>query len=289
MAQGLNILIVDGNRTDVNELNRELGGTPSGEGYANALRFLEPDIRTTIVRPADDGPDCLPTGQNLVDFDGIAWTGSALNAYADDPAVTGQIPLAKNTVLSGVPVFGSCWGMQIVAQALGGEVQPCPKGREIGIGRHIVLNENGASHPMYAGKPTHFSALTVHMDEVFKVPPGAVVLASNGHSDIQAFALENDQCRFWGVQYHPEYTLAELAAIFRRYGQKLIDAGLFADMEALETMAADWMTLHGNPDRHDLAWRYGIEKDVLMPERRLLELRNWLDRLVRPYVAARSS
>ncbi|MDP2698041.1 type 1 glutamine amidotransferase [Thalassospira sp.] len=287
MSASLNILIVDGNRREVNELNRSLGGTASGEGYLATLHHLDPGIVATIIRPADDGPDCLPAGMQFTDFDGIAWTGSALNAYADEPAVQAQIPLARATVESGVPVFGSCWGMQIVAKAFGGEVRMCPKGREIGIGRHIRLNRAGVSHPLFAGKPANYSALTVHMDEVSIAPPGAVILAGNDHSHIQAFVMENDHYRFWGVQYHPEYTLAELAAIFRRYGDRLVSAGLFADTAALETMAADWAELHRNPARKDLAWRYGIDDDVLIPARRLTELKNWLERSVRPYVSQR--
>jgi GMP synthase (glutamine-hydrolysing) len=233
----------------------------------------------TIIRPADDGPDCLPSGQAIGDFDGIAWTGSALNAYIDEDAVLHQLPLAKLTVESGVPVFGSCWGMQIVARAFGGQVRAAPKGREIGIGRMIRLNRTGVSHPMYRGKSDCFSALTVHMDEVSVAPEGSVILAGNDHSRIQAFVMENDGLNFWGVQYHPEYTLGELAAIFRRYGQRLIEAGLFADQGALDAMADNWMILHQTPDRKDLAWQYGIDDNALLPERRLIELKNWLARV----------
>ncbi|AUG52789.1 type 1 glutamine amidotransferase [Thalassospira marina] len=284
---GLKILVVDGNLARVNQLNQSLGGSPSGEGYVAALHLLDPDIDATIVHPADDGPDCLPFGIALTDFDGIAWTGSALNAYADEPAVANQLPLARACVESGVPVFGSCWGMQIVAQALGGEVRPCEKGREIGIGREILVNEAGETHPLFAGRSTCFSAMTVHMDEVWAVPEGAVILAGNRHSAVQAFALETSKYRFWGVQYHPEYSLAELAAIFRRYGQRLIDAGLFADQAALDAMADDWFTLHNDTGRRDLAWKYGIGEDTLYASSRLTELSNWLTYLVRPYVASR--
>lgn len=114
------------------------------------------------------------------------------------------------------------------------------------------------------------------MDEVSVAPEGAVILAGNDYSDIQAFVMENDGLRFWGVQYHPEYTLAELAAIFRRYGQRLIDAGLFADQGALDRMANDWETLHNHPERKDLAWQYGVDDNARLAERRMTELGNWL-------------
>ncbi len=114
------ILIVDGNRHEVNELNRSLGGSPSGEGYEAALRRLDPELDITIVRPADDGPDCLPDGVKLTDFDGIAWTGSALNAYIHDAAAVHQFPWARATVESGVSVFGSCVGNETDCRAFVG-------------------------------------------------------------------------------------------------------------------------------------------------------------------------
>ncbi len=284
----LKILVIDGNLASVNQLNQSLGGSPSGDGYVAALKVLDPDIDATIIHPADDGPDCLPQGCALTDYDGIAWTGSALNAYADEPAVTNQIPLARASVESGVPVFGSCWGMQIVAQAMGGAVKACEKGREIGIGREILVNDAGRAHPLFNGRGPCFSAMTVHMDEVSSVPEGAVILAGNRHSAIQAFVLETKPYRFWGVQYHPEYSLAELAAIFRRYGQRLIDAGLFANQAALDAMADDWSILHHDTSRYDLAWKYGIGADTLTASSRLTELANWLAYQVRPYAAAKS-
>ncbi|MEG9884258.1 MAG: type 1 glutamine amidotransferase, partial [Hyphomicrobiales bacterium] len=235
--------------------------------------------------PGNDSPDCLPDGAGLKDFDGIAWTGSAAHAYSDEPSVKNQISFARLGVESGRPVFGSCFGMQIVAQAFGGQVRASPNGREIGVGRKIRLSREGLNHPMYRGKPACFSALTVHMDEVAVPPKQAVILSGNEHSAIQSFVMEKDGFNFWGVQYHPEHTLETLAAIFNRdfpqLTPQIIKEGFFTSRSAIEEMSNDWITLHNNPDRKDLAWRYGIDKNILTPACHLKELANWLDHVRR--------
>ena len=93
-----------------------------------------------------------------------------------------------------------------------------PKGREIGFGRGIRLTEAGRKHPMYVGKPEVFNAPTVHLDEVETLPPGTTVLATNAVSDVQSAEIRVNGAVAWGVQYHPEYPLREIAAIVRRIG-----------------------------------------------------------------------
>ena len=106
-----------------------------------------------------------------------------------------------------------------------------PKGREIGFGRRIKLTEPGRKHPMYVGKPEVFNAPTVHLDEVETLAPGTTVLATNDVSDVQSAEIRVNGAVAWGVQYHPEYPLREIAAIVRRIGLRLIDEGFFLDTQ----------------------------------------------------------
>ena len=46
-------------------------------------------------------------------------------------------------------------------------------------------------------------------------------------SDVQAAEIKLDGATAWGVQYHPEFSLGDMAAIVRRYGRRLIERGLF--------------------------------------------------------------
>jgi len=184
-------------------------------------------------------------------------------------------------------VFGSCWGLQVLTVAAGGVVRKNPKGREIGFGRRIKLTEPGRKHPMYVGKPEVFNAPTVHLDEVETVAPGTTVLATNEVSDVQSAEIRVNGSVAWGVQYHPEYPLREIAAIVRRVGLRLIDEGFFLDTKEIAAFADDLVVLDRNPAEMRLSWRYGISKNVLEKKLRTGEVANWLEYQVLPTRAKR--
>jgi len=170
--------------------------------------------------------------------------------------------------------------------AAGGRVRRNPRGREFGFARRIELGEAGRRHPMFRGKPAVFEAITVHRDDVEQLPDGAVVLASNDMG-VQALELRHDRGTFWGVQYHPEYSYAEIAATALRYGEALIADGLFADPAELEAFVADMRQLmQDNRDRR-LTWKHALGPAMQDEALKLAELRNWLELQVLPYARQR--
>jgi GMP synthase (glutamine-hydrolysing) len=239
------------------------------------------------VYPAD-GEVRLGDAAGLGGYDGVAITGSALNVYEGGAHVERQIELARATFGAGVPFFGSCWGMQVAVTAAGGRVRPNPLGREFGFGRRIELSEAGRRHPMFAGKPPVFEAITVHRDEIAGLPAGAVPLASN-EMGLQALELRHGAGTFWGVQYHPEYSFAEIAATALRYGARLLEEGLFADRAELEGFVADLRALMRDPRDRRLAWKHGLGLALREESVKLAELRNWLERQVLPRAAQRQA
>jgi GMP synthase (glutamine-hydrolysing) len=271
------ILVVDGNTRDTDDAHVAAGGNPTGEHYARVLSSLRGDIECTLVHPARAQSAALPINVGLRSFDGVAWTGSALNVYKDIPPVRAQIELARAVFEAGVPQFGSCWGLQVAAVAAGGRVHANPRGRELGFARRIALTDAGATHPMLRGKPALFDAIAVHMDEIAEMPAASTVLAGNGVSAVQAAEIRYKAGTFWGTQYHPEYDLNEIATVIIRYGQRLVQAGFFADMPALTAFVDDVRALHAEPTRKDLAWRYALAEDVLDPSSRHIELKRWID------------
>jgi GMP synthase (glutamine-hydrolysing) len=273
------ILVIDGNEAATRAKHVTMGGTDSGDGYAATLRRLQKDIECDIVRPADQEPK-LPDGVALKDYDGAVITGSALNIYSREAAVERQVELAKAVFAAGVPCFGSCWGLQVGVTAAGGSVVRNPRGREFGFARRIMLSAQGRGHAMFQGKPEVFEACTVHVDTVESLPPGATPLAHNDFG-LQAAEIKHKHGTFWGVQYHPEYSVAEIAAMARRYSEVLIRDGLVKDRAELDSLAGDLVELHEHPDNVRLNWRYGVGATVTDPELRLAELRNWLERQVR--------
>ena len=56
----------------------------------------------------------------------------------------------------------------------------------------------------------------------------------------------------------------------------LVAEGFGRDRAELVAMACDFRALHAEPERRDLAWRYGISPEILDPVRRTAEIGNWL-------------
>jgi len=273
------LLVIEGNTAASRADQIGAGGVAAGEGYAGLLRELLPDATVDICYPAD-GPVALPPG-TLDAYDGTAITGSALHVYEGGPAVQRQIDLVRAMFATGMPLFGSCWGLQVLTAAAGGSVRPNPKGREIVYGRDIKLNAEGRAHPMYAGKADVFDAMTFHLDEVETVAPGTTVLAANAVSAVQALEIRSGAAVAWAVQYHPEYPLREVAAIVRRAGIDLVKEGLFPDREALTSCAAELDALDGNPGDKVLAARHAIDGAVLDRPIRVREIANWIEHQVK--------
>lgn len=273
------ILVIDGNEAATRAKQVACGGSDSGDAYAATLGSIKPGVHCDVVRPADEEPK-LPHGVALKDYAGAAITGSALNVYDRSPAVTRQLDLARAVFDAGVPMFGSCWGLQVAVTTLGGSVVRNPRGREFGFGRRIVLSAQGRDHPMYQGKPEVFEACTIHLDTVESLPAGSTPLAHNDHGLQAAEIRLKNGGTFWGVQYHPEYCCAEIGATARRYGEVLIRDGLVKDRAELETLADDFRALTDHPADARLAWRFGVGVSITDPALRLAELRNWLDRQV---------
>jgi GMP synthase (glutamine-hydrolysing) len=275
------LLVIEGNSPESLAEHVAVGGTPAHKGYSNLLRELLPGAEVDTCHPGDPSAT-LPEGESLSGYDGIAITGSSLHIYSGGPPVTRQIDLVRAALTTGTPIFGSCWGLQVITAAAGGSVRKNPQGREIGFGRRIRLTDAGRKHPMYAGKLDVFNAPTVHLDEVETLAPGMTVLATNTVSAVQSAEIKTNGSVAWGVQYHPEYPLSEVAAIVRRIGTRLIEEGFFADEKDMRAYAEDLDILDRDPDCKRLVWRHGISQNILDKKRRVSEVANWIEYQVLP-------
>src|SRR5262249_57582749 len=124
------------------------------------------------------------------DFGGVRMRGARVHMYERSPWGTRQIEFARAAFAAGVPVWGSCWGLQLATVALGGAVRRNPRGRELPIARAITLTEAGRVHPLLASRPPIFDALCSHIDEIETLPPNSQVLPANELSAIQAIATQ---------------------------------------------------------------------------------------------------
>jgi GMP synthase (glutamine-hydrolysing) len=149
------------------------------------------------------GPGPLPGPR---DADGFIMTGSSSSVTERTPWMLRAEELLRGIVAARVPFLGICFGHQMMAQALGGEVKKNPFGREIGTVR-ITRTMDDA---LFRGTPRVFDVHATHVDAVTRPPPGALVLAKTALDPVAAFAV-GDRVR--GVQFHPELD----AGIMRGY------------------------------------------------------------------------
>ena len=283
MSKGPKYLVIDGYTKEGRDQLVGGGASMAVDLYVDMLTKCSPSgAEFDRLFPADDGA-VFPDDKELVEYDGIAWTGCSLCLNDTHlPEVSQQIDLTRRAFEAGVPSFGSCWAAQIAVVAAGGQVQPNPNGREMGIARKIELTPEGRAHPMYEGKGNVFNAFTSHDDEITQLPPGAVILSRNAWTKVQSVAVTHKGGTFWGLQYHPEYDLHELARLTFCRIPKLIRHGFFRDEASANAYVDDLEALHEDPERKDIAWRLGIDADVMNEDVRLCEVRNWVKHQVLP-------
>ncbi len=122
---------------------------------------------------------------------------------------------------SGVPVFGLCYGAQLVARDLGGEVAKTGRGE---YGRtELTVSSPGA---LFREQPVEQVVWMSHFDTITKAPPGFRVLAATG--DTPAAAFGDPDRAIYGVQFHPEVAHTER-------GQEILKAFLFEVAECRPT------------------------------------------------------
>jgi len=222
----MRILIVEGNTPELMDRSRAIGRPLAWQTWQTAIRLHWPDTRISVVFPYSVEHGDLH--EPLAQFDAFVFTGSGVSWNAMDERATSFLYVIEPMLASGKPVLGACWGLQVASVALGGEVAANPKGSEIGLA-HVSLNEAGVAHPVFAGSPRQFTTPTWHRDHVIVMPKGAVLLASNEVTQVQALAVQTGGVDFVGFQYHPEAELHDFYKGYKAYGALPGSVAVIAD------------------------------------------------------------
>jgi GMP synthase (glutamine-hydrolysing) len=130
----------------------------------------------------------------------------ALPGVANPDDTTTAVDATRNVLREalrqGLPILGICLGAELLAEAAGGVTGPCTP--EWGY-RGVSLAAAGRDDHLLGGLPPQFDVFQAH-DYGFELPPGAIALAHSPEA-LQAFRIGGNA---WGVQFHPEPTLAML-------------------------------------------------------------------------------
>jgi GMP synthase-like glutamine amidotransferase len=138
------------------------------------------------------------------DYGAIIAMGGPMGAYEDDayPWLVAEKQLIGEAVRAGLPYFGACLGVQLLAAALGARVYAGPT-PEVGI-LDVMRTEDGGSDPVASILPERFKTLQWHGD-TFDLPEGGVSLFSSPMYANQGFRFGEVA---YGVQFHLEVDAA---------------------------------------------------------------------------------
>ena len=138
----------------------------------------------------------------------------------------------QDAVGRGPAVLGICYGHQLLAHALGGEVGNNPKGEEEGA-VEVALDGPAREDALLGGLPLRVRVFESHAQSVLKLPAGSVRLASNPWDANQSFRFGASA---WGIQFHPEFD-GEIARAYIEHHRADLAAG-GQDPDALLRAAA---------------------------------------------------
>lgn len=169
----------------------------------NFRRELDADL-VEYHTPEGEIPP-METTRAFDDYDGCVVTGSRASVYWEDDWIDRVGEWVRQAVDSGMPILGVCWGHQLLADVLGGEVDGMD---EYEIGYRTVRQVNDSE--LFAGLDQEFTAFETHSDRVTQLPVDARLIAENEYG-IQAFRHDT----VFAVQFHPEYDTATAVEVTR--------------------------------------------------------------------------
>ncbi|KOT57310.1 GMP synthase [Streptomyces rimosus subsp. rimosus] len=177
-----------------------------GAQYAQliARRVREARVYSEIV------PSTMPVAEMLAkNPKAIILSGGPSSVYAE-----GAPSLDRSLFEAGVPVFGMCYGFQLMATTLGGTVDNTGA-REYG---RTDLHVSKSASTLFEGTPAEQPVWMSHGDACSAAPEGFTVTASTDMVPVAAF--ENDEKKLYGVQYHPE-------VMHSTHGQQVLEHFLY--------------------------------------------------------------
>ncbi len=284
MPNAPRFLIPDGYSPESRQQFNDVGMTLAGKLYGDLLQRRLPGAEYELWYSSDPGAREISDSE-LSDYAGVIWPGCNLTIYHnDDVRVQKHIELCRRTYAAGIPQFGSCWAIQLANWTAGGNVEPHPNGREMGIAMNIRLTEAGKNHPMYEGKPEVYSHFVSHDDHVTRLADGATLLASNDWSRVHGCEVRHLNGVFWGLQHHPEYNLHEMARLILAREERLIKYGMFRDHEDVVQYVDRLEQVYADPSVRYIRWQLKLDDSVVDPEVYELEFVNWIKHLVLPRI-----
>ncbi len=203
--------------------------------YSTILRFDTPATQIALRQPK-----------------GLILSGGPSSVYAPDA------PLPDRAIFKlGIPVLGICFGIQLLAQFLGGKVERGQK-REYGKGN---LKVTDPSCPLLGGLPERSQVWNSHGDKLTALPKGFKSVAVTENSDFAA--VEDRAKHFYGLQFHPEVVHTQHGReIIRNFVHAICKCGNEWTMRNYVDLALDEIRKQVGEDRVILGLSGGVDSSV---------------------------
>ena len=186
------------------------------------------DVDLTIYDARDQQP--LP---DLANFSGVVITGSHSMTTDCEPWSERLLPYVKEMLTTKTPTLGVCYGHQLIAKALGGEIAAHLSGPQAGSSE-IILTEAGKQDQLLGQSPETFKVNAGNSQRISKLPDAAIVLAGNDFEPHQAVRFGE---AMWGLQFHPEFNRNVTCAYIDRTTEVLLEHG--RNIEEIKTNCID--------------------------------------------------
>jgi GMP synthase (glutamine-hydrolysing) len=187
-----------------------------------------------ITDPRDE--DTFPAMNKVA---GVVVTGS--RCMVTDRAAWSEASALwlRRLVETGIPVLGICFGHQLLAHAMGGDVDYHPDGIEIGTVA-VKCTALAAQDELFSGLPSELHVHAVHRQSVRRLPADAVLLAGNDFEPHHAYRIGKSA---WGVQFHPEFSEDVMTAYIQELASDLRKGGKHADVLLSAVRETEWARL----------------------------------------------
>lgn len=246
----MKILIINGCTKDFDQDFIKAGCIKQNKIFYNIISEISP---SSIV---DIHSSYNSIKLNLNKYDAFVWTGGGGNIYKKNDHNKSQLNLCSDILKLNKPIWGSCWGMQVIVTSFGKKVVKSNK-PEFGIAKNIKITNSTLNNSIYKDKELIFDAPAHHYDIISDIPNGFEIISEN---DTGIQSIYSKSQNIFCTQYHPELPydyIANLMLFWKNNYRNLFNSKDFNSLIRLLKF-----------------------KEINNSGRRIVELKNWLNCLI---------
>ncbi|NQZ93303.1 MAG: GMP synthase [Moritella sp.] len=173
--------------------------------------------------------------QHVDECDAYISSGSKWGVNDEQPWIRQLEDFIRELYTAGKGFVGICFGHQLIAKALGGEVEKSPLGWGVGVAHSNLLAQRTWMQP----QQDNIALVVSHQDQICKLPLGAQVLMGNDFCPYSMFQVDS---HFLGLQGHPEFSAQYSAALMDIRRDRIPVDTIDSAMDSLNYQADDMLT-----------------------------------------------